>query len=119
MELNFEHGILDRLLANDPAAVFIQNRDHKLPLHLAMNAGRRYAVIKLLTLHPDAVHLNDSVDDIKVYMQLLCCMDDDANEVNVSSCVRIRYFSTMFQLLRSRPDICGNRETGYTYGGGR
>jgi ankyrin repeat protein len=102
-DINFEEYLLKQLIEYNPSAVFIPNKDHKLPLHLAMKAGRRHAVTKLLTLHPDAVHLDDRMDDPQIFVQLLGCVADVARERNEA---RASYFSSMFQLIRSRPDIC-------------
>ena len=102
-DLYFEEYIFDILIEKNPRAVFNPNKDHKLPLHLAMKAGRRYAVTKLLILHPDAVHLDDRMDDPQIFVQLLGCVTDVARKRNEA---RASYYSSMFQLIRSRPDIC-------------
>jgi hypothetical protein len=102
-DLLFEEIVFDILLMNNPSAVFTPNKDHKLPLHLAMKAGRRHAVTKLLILHPDAVHLDDRMDDPQIFVQLLGCVTDVARKRNEA---RASYYSSMFQLIRSRPDIC-------------
>lgn len=102
-----EDKILDALLDKNRSAVRTANSNDELPLHIAMKAGRRRAVATLLVEYPEAVLLYDSFDNIKLIMHILSsisvakeCGHEDASSEN-----KFRYLTTMFALVRARPDI--------------
>jgi len=104
---NAEQKILDALLDKNRSAVRTVNSNDELPLHIAMKAGRRRAVAILLMEYPEAVLLYDNFDNIKLIMHILGsisvakeCGHEDARSVN-----QFRYLTTMFTLVRARPDI--------------
>ncbi len=94
------------LIMVNPKAVLTPNKDNMLPLRLAMKAGRRYAIALLVMKYPGAVHADECFTDIKLLGHLLSCLSD---EVLIKSQAVLgapnACLSTMFQLLRARPDI--------------
>ncbi|KAL3816049.1 hypothetical protein ACHAXA_010354 [Cyclostephanos tholiformis] len=112
-----ENQILSALLHRYHEAISIPNSSGDQPLQIAMKAGRRRVLPPLLAAYPDAVFSDESTLDIKFYVHVLGCMsvpsifffkggdmgnisDDDEKQANIRRC-----FTTMFHLVRARPNI--------------
>ena len=93
--------------------ISIPNNNNELRLQTAMRAGRRAAVAGILLEYPEAVLLDEDMNDNKLYMYALSCISspmiytkdlrDGADE---------RHLTTMFKLLTARPDIVSLAGTG-------
>eukprot|EP00571_Detonula_confervacea_P007080 CAMPEP_0172323376 /NCGR_PEP_ID=MMETSP1058-20130122/48558_1 /TAXON_ID=83371 /ORGANISM="Detonula confervacea, Strain CCMP 353" /LENGTH=591 /DNA_ID=CAMNT_0013039353 /DNA_START=23 /DNA_END=1798 /DNA_ORIENTATION=- len=117
---NTEHKIMQVLIDKDPNTVHIPNSNGELPLHIAMKSGRRRAVAMLVVEYPEAVLLDDNMDDLKLFMHILGCISvpqkvcperngvngnhSNANDENQAK-IQLRCLATMFGLVRARPDI--------------
>jgi hypothetical protein len=100
-EYNLKLKTLRSLVNADPTAVYHPNNDNILPLELAMKAGRRCSIALLLSKYPDAVHRIESFSDVKLFAHLLSCLTDKVVMTNQSK----NCLSTMFHLIRARPDV--------------
>ena len=120
-----ENEITVALLNAYRKAISIPDGNGDLPLRIAMKAGRRRAVPALLAEYPEAVFSDGSMLDIKFYVQVLGFIsvpphdfflandefdgrddggsaDDDVTE---RAKIQRRCITTMFNLVRARPDV--------------
>lgn len=107
------YSITKAILDSYPSAISTPNSNNELPLRIAMRAGRRQTVAGLLLEYPEAVLLDEDMNDNKLFMHALSCISspmiytkdlrDGADE---------RHLTTMFKLLTARPDIVSLAGTG-------
>ncbi|KAL3798040.1 hypothetical protein HJC23_012331 [Cyclotella cryptica] len=101
-----ECQIVGQLLASYPVAISTPNNAGSLPLKLAMNSGIRYVIAMLVDEYPEAVLLDPSLENSKVFIQLLGCMSLFATDgENNGVCDRTIRLSTIYFFVRSRPDL--------------
>ena len=108
-----ENKIAVALLNAYRKAISIPDGNGDFPLQIAMKAGRRRAVPALLSEYPEAVFSDGSMLDAKLYVQVLGCIsvpphdfrgaadDDDTERAKIQR----RCITTMFNLVRARPDV--------------
>ena len=102
LKMNTLRGLVNA----DPTAIYHPNNDNILPLELAMKAGRRCSIALLLSKYPDAVHMIECLSDIKLFPHLLSCLTDKVVMTNQIQPYEPKIsLSTMFHLLRARPDV--------------
>jgi len=112
-----ECRVISSLLHSYRGAVATPNKANDLPLRIAMKAGRRQAVAVLVLEHPDAALLDESMQSTKLFMHLLGCISvpskvcstgsDESNtsEQQSEAEIQMKCLTTMFGLLRHRPDV--------------
>jgi hypothetical protein len=127
-----ENKIAVALLNAYRKAISIPDGNGDLPLRIAMKAGRRRAVPALLAEYPEAVFSDGSMLDAKLYVQVLGCIsvpphdfflandefggrdggsaDDDTERAKIQR----RCITTMFNLVRARPDVVSFAGSGGT-----
>jgi hypothetical protein len=118
-----EYRIVKGLIEAHPSAIFTANNNGMLPLQLAIDTGLRNVVIPLLVQeYPQAVLMDSRLENIKMFTKMLGCIsmavkdrtctesEDamtetiDENE-NVDASEQRKLFSTIYFLVRSRPDV--------------
>jgi hypothetical protein len=118
-----EYRIVKRLIEAHPSAIFTANNNGMLPLQLAIDTGLRNVIPLLVQEYPQAVLLDSRLENIKMFTKMLGCismalkdkitstasedaMTESINEnENVDSSEQRKLFSTMYFLVRSRPDV--------------
>jgi hypothetical protein len=111
---NAEYQIVKELVAAYPLSTSIANNDGIFPLRLAMNLGLRNTVALLVEKYPQAILMDPMLENIKVFIEVLICIsmssnacsgEEEGEAVNVDASDQSRLFSTMYFLVRSRPDV--------------
>ena len=117
-----EHKILAALLKQDGEAASIRNNMGQLPLGIAMKTGRRQAIAILTVKYSEAVLLDDSMGNNKLFMYVLASISKPCKAVctswdewiengikrrdaDVLSKRSVGCLTTMFDLVQARPDI--------------
>lgn len=111
-----EHKNVMSLLTLYHEANLTPNGRGDLPLQIAMKAGRRRAMPGLLTSYPVAAFSEESLHNIKFYVSVLGCISVPArffhgrgvNDVSYDEerhANNVLYITTMYALVRARPDI--------------
>jgi len=127
-----ESEITAALLGGCRGAISIPDGSGDYPLRIAMKAGRRRAVIALLAEYPEAVFSDGGMFDPKLYEQVLGCISvpphdfflandgfggrDGGSADNDTERAKIqrRCITTMFNLVRARPDVVSFAGSGTT-----
>ncbi|KAL7509352.1 hypothetical protein ACHAXN_006360 [Cyclotella atomus] len=118
VNVNAEYQIVKELVAANPLSTSIANNDGIFPLRLAMDMGLRSVVSLLVEKYPQAVLIDPILENIKVFIEVLICISLPLNaqehaeeggeervvtEDDVSD--QSKLLSTMYFLVRSRPDV--------------
>ena len=95
------------LLSSGPLiyANFHPNRDGKLPVKLAMQAGRKLSTWYLTLANAAAVFFDETMRDVKLFAHLLCLMTSSSTEFNIHTLDRRYFLNATFILLRGRPEL--------------
>lgn len=105
MNIWWDYEVTYKLWHAHPPALSTPNRDNQLPLQIALLAGREQIVSFLLIKYPEAALRVNSMDNIHVFIHLLGYISIENRVMKVyypGEC-----FSTMYFLVRLRPDIVG------------
>ena len=146
MTTSTESQIVRQLIASCPLAISTPNKQNRLPLQLAMQSRQRRGgeidsvILTLVLEYPQAVLLDASVDNIKLFVHVLGCIalsniknddgvdrngvDEDGGGVHGAAMddatkneagaddeckpkreLHVRFLTTMFILIRGRPDV--------------
>jgi len=116
-QCNITEKIWMELLRSDSGAISIPNEEGQLPLHIAMKCGNRQAVALLVMEYPECVLLDDSMDNMQLFMHILGCIStqysmivsnrNNGTNANYTGPVEThqKCLTTMFGLIRARPAI--------------
>jgi len=105
--------IIKLILNSYPSAISTTNNNNELPLQIAMRSGQRLAVAGLLLEYPEAVLLDEDMNDNKLFMHALSCISSPMiNMKDLRDGAYERQLTTMFKLLTARPDIVSLAGTG-------
>jgi len=98
---------LIKALLDKNVLISTPNSNNELPLHLAMRAGRRQAVGILVIKYPQAVLLDDDLDNNWLFMHVLSCISIPKKLCSSPELrdTERKCLDTMFELVRARPDI--------------
>ena len=123
-----EHEIMQHLIQMDHQAIFTSNNMGQLPLQIAMKAGRRNAISVLVLEYPEAVLLDDSMNNIKYFMYVLSSISDPTNvyllktgsegddeestEDDVHAKKSKKCLTAMYELVRAKPDVVSFADSG-------
>ena len=111
-----EYQIVKALIASHPSSISTPNDDCNLPLKLAMQSGLRNVIALLVVEYPEAVLMDPSLDNIKIFSEVLISIslslkNRSSTNVNEEAVVagevpeESKMLSALFYLIRSRPDV--------------
>jgi hypothetical protein len=110
-----EYRIAKALLASHPSSISTPNNENNLPLKLAIQSGLRNVIALLVLEYPEAVLMDPSLENVKIFTEVLVSLfssvqngsncNDEEGTVDGDMAEESKLLSTMFYLIRSRPDV--------------